>query len=353
MMSQSKPNSSRLDQSISGIESIDNEPIADAKEIQSLIIKIIENNRSKLKGAPGPRGAPGADAIITDHMLKKYMEANGESLITKGLRGSQGLQGEVGPPGLTGPPGIQGPPGPQGEIGEPGPQGPQGPRGIQGPIGPQGERGPQGEPGLSIRGPAGSAGPPGPQGLQGPRGEQGVPGVNFLSQLTNCQTGDIIRFDQDRGWVNMGSQIAIGRDTAFTSGSDNSVAVGTGAGRFYQENDSIAIGNMSGNESQNKYSVAIGAYSARVSQGQYSTAIGFSAGKSKQGNYSVAIGFKSGEESQHRNTLILNASETALNSKTSNATYISPIRTLVKAPKDSYPLHYNIKTKELFVIVEE
>jgi len=54
--------------------------------------------------------------------------------------------------------------------------------------------------------------------------------------------------------------------------------------------------------------------------------IGNNAGQTDQGNFSIAIGNNAGKTDQDDNTIILNAKSQELNTDTSNAFYVKPIR---------------------------
>jgi hypothetical protein len=58
----------------------------------------------------------------------------------------------------------------------------------------------------------------------------------------------------------------------------------------------------------------------------HSIAIGRQAGQTSQGDFTVAIGAYAGQNTQHDNTIVLNATLNTLDSNTTNALFIKPIR---------------------------
>ena len=91
--------------------------------------------------------------------------------------------------------------------------------------------------------------------------------------------------------------------------------------------------------------MAIGSNAGRVSQGSDAVALGFGAGEISQGLQAVAIGAYAGGTSQPANTIILNASGSAVNgvAAQTNSFYVAPIRTTANGT----PLMYNSTTKEI------
>jgi hypothetical protein len=78
-------------------------------------------------------------------------------------------------------------------------------------------------------------------------------------------------------------------------------------------------------------------------QGTNSIAIGNSAGLNTQGSNAIAIGNLAGQTSQHANSIVLNASGVALNTVTSGATYIAPMRNVTQTNF----VGYNTSSKEV------
>ena len=114
------------------------------------------------------------------------------------------------------------------------------------------------------------------------------------------------------GPTNQGNNcVAIGRN-AGENQNNNSIAIGTDAGRINQEINSVAIGTDAGLINQNNNSIAIGADAGQHQQGEYSIAIGYGSGKgdslgpTNQGNNCVAIGRNAGEN-QNNNSIAIGA----------------------------------------------
>jgi hypothetical protein len=91
------------------------------------------------------------------------------------------------------------------------------------------------------------------------------------------------------------------------------------------------------------FNVAIGAFAGSTLQQSFATAVGAYAGLENQGAFSVAIGTGAGQQNQPENSIVINASGGNLNADTSNALYISPIRTALS----TNVLYYNQTTKEV------
>lgn len=110
-------------------------------------------------------------------------------------------------------------------------------------------------------------------------------------------------------------------------------------------NDSISIGRFAGSESFVERTIAIGRNAGVTNQSMYAVAIGDEAGQSTQGEYAIAIGAKAGVEEQFANSIIINATSTALTS-TKAGLYIDPIRSLAK---NSTILTIDPTTKEVLL----
>jgi hypothetical protein len=72
--------------------------------------------------------------------------------------------------------------------------------------------------------------------------------------------------------------------------------------------------------------VAVGRSAGQTSQGTNAVAVGYEAGKTEQGVSAVAVGYLAGQTNQHDNTVVLNASGSALNTEGTGRTYIKPLR---------------------------
>jgi hypothetical protein len=120
--------------------------------------------------------------------------------------------------------------------------------------------------------------------------------------------------------------VALGVNCGRTSQGQESVAMGSSAGYSGQATQSVAIGASAGKTSQGAHSIAIGTSAADSNQLTESIALGYFAGYSGQGSRSVAIGAQAGQTNQHNNTIVLNATNAALNTNQTNQLMIAPIR---------------------------
>ena len=109
-----------------------------------------------------------------------------------------------------------------------------------------------------------------------------------------------------------GTRIAIGGDAGVDNQGEDTVAIGGAAGYNSQSGGAVAIGNYAGKDHQGENSVAIGVSAGQTSQNSYAIAIGSGAGSENQGFQSIAIGRLAGNTDQHANTIVLNATGTAL-----------------------------------------
>ena len=127
--------------------------------------------------------------------------------------------------------------------------------------------------------------------------------------------------------------------------AETKIALGANAGSIAQGAQAVAIGFDAGNGLQGNTAVAVGSNAGRVSQGIDAVALGFGAGETSQGLQAVAIGAYAGQTSQPANTIILNASGSAVNgvAAQTNSFYVAPIRTTANGT----PLMYNSTTKEI------
>jgi len=168
------------------------------------------------------------------------------------------------------------------------------------------------------------------------------------------QSNNAISIGNQAGNINQGDgTIAIGYQSACNNQKNYAISIGQQAGITSQGTNSIAIGLGTANFNQGMNSVAIGSSAAQSIQGQQAVAIGYGAGNQNQGDYSIAIGSLAGFSTQYNNSIILNASGSALNGTTQTACYISPIRnenSLTTAELSSIfndnMLRYNTSTKE-------
>lgn len=158
-----------------------------------------------------------------------------------------------------------------------------------------------------------------------------------------------------------GGGVAVGWATGRLSQGQNGVAVGDRAGESNQANEAISVGSEAGRVSQGTGAIAIGKYASFTGQGAEAVAIGhfggyanqglgavgigFGAGYQNQGNYAIAVGYDAGNINQHANSIILNATGSVVNSATTNAFYVKPVRSNA-AIGDAF-LHYDVTTNEI------
>ena len=139
--------------------------------------------------------------------------------------------------------------------------------------------------------------------------------------------------------------IALGVNAGQNNQGATSVAIGANAGYIAQGGSSVAIGFDAGNGLQGNTAVAIGTHAGYAGQGGDAVALGFGAGEFSQGLQAVAIGAYAGSAFQPANTIILNASGSAVDgvAAQTNSFYVAPIRTTANGT----PLMYNSTTKEI------
>ena len=139
--------------------------------------------------------------------------------------------------------------------------------------------------------------------------------------------------------------IALGINAGQNNQGASSVAIGPNAGYIAQGGSSVAIGFDAGSGLQGNTAVAIGTHAGYAGQGGDAVALGFGAGEFSQGLQAVAIGAYAGSAFQPANTIILNASGSAVDgvAAQTNSFYVAPIRTTANGT----PLMYNSTTKEI------
>jgi hypothetical protein len=139
--------------------------------------------------------------------------------------------------------------------------------------------------------------------------------------------------------------IAIGRDAGQTTQGEIAVAIGHLAGNASQGNAAVAIGASAGQTTQGLHAVAIGTDTGATSQGNRAVAIGYLAGSNAQGTAAVAIGYYAGELNQGNNSIIINATDTALQQTTANTFTVAPVRNDVANIGEV--VFYNATSKEI------
>ena len=163
--------------------------------------------------------------------------------------------------------------------------------------------------------------------------------ISIGSNAGGYQGSKSVAIGEYAGTSQGSSSVSIGYQAGIQG---NGVAIGNLCGGS-QGGSAIAIGNQAGNNAQGGNAIAIGTLSGNNNQGGNSIAIGNSAGNFNQGNNAVAMGYKAGENFQHSNSLVLNATNVALDTDGSNRTFVAPIRNT----STTDVLYYNSSTKEI------
>ena len=195
----------------------------------------------------------------------------------------------------------------------------------------------------------------------GSNGNLNAPGIVSATGLRTSETK--IALGSNAGQTSQGiNSVAVGGYAGQTSQGAESVAIGYGAGAATQGFSSVAVGNLAGSNTQGGLAVAVGNSAGQLNQGYEAVAVGFNTGLQDQGTWAVAIGsyagaFSQGEDAiaigrfagqtdQPDNTIILNASGSAVNgvAAQTNSFYVAPIRNIGGT---SGVLQYNAATKEV------
>jgi len=156
-----------------------------------------------------------------------------------------------------------------------------------------------------------------------------------------------VAFGQDAGTTTQGAySVAVGASAGSTTQGVSAVAIGYLAGATTQGQQAVAVGISAGGITQGSGAVAIGNGAGYNTQGVSAVAIGVDAGLTTQGVYAVAIGEQAGETNQAANTIILNATGSAVNGVAAQTSsfYVAPIR---NASGTSGLLQYDATTKEV------
>ena len=93
--------------------------------------------------------------------------------------------------------------------------------------------------------------------------------------------------------------------------------------------------------------IAFGQNAGQTSQGSLAVAIGSGAGYANQGGAAVAIGYNAGLTSQGNNSIILNATGSALDQTTPNTFTVAPVRNDVSTANVAQVMFYNTTSKEI------
>ena len=121
-------------------------------------------------------------------------------------------------------------------------------------------------------------------------------------------------------------KIALGENTGVTNQAYGAIAIGPYAGTTDQGSQAVAVGTSAGRERQGSQATALGRYAGQNDQGVSAVAIGHSAGRETQGTVAIAIGKLAGETNQAANSIVLNATGSAVENTTASSLRIKPIR---------------------------
>ena len=122
------------------------------------------------------------------------------------------------------------------------------------------------------------------------------------------------------------AKIALGDSAGVTNQGNEAVAISSLAGYIDQGTQAVAVGVSAGRERQGAQATALGRYAGQNDQGVSAVAIGHSAGRETQGTVAIAIGKLAGETNQAANSIVLNATGSAVENTTASSLRIKPIR---------------------------
>lgn len=122
------------------------------------------------------------------------------------------------------------------------------------------------------------------------------------------------------------SSITFNSNVRITDTNGNQVAIGRNAGENNQGEFAIAIGYQAGQQPQEEFAIAIGASAGLDGQEINAIAIGGNAQNGGGKACSVAIGYRADYSGSYASTIVINATGDNLNTTTSNAFYVAPIR---------------------------
>lgn len=126
--------------------------------------------------------------------------------------------------------------------------------------------------------------------------------------------------------------VAIGPNAGQDNQGYQSIAIGPNAGQTGQGYQSISIGPNAGQINQQVNSVAIGFNAGYENQGTtftptsgYAVAIGYESGYQNQGDHTIAIGHQAGYSGQNDFSIVLNATDSSLNTSSTGGLFVKPI----------------------------
>ena len=128
---------------------------------------------------------------------------------------------------------------------------------------------------------------------------------NLTTTLDGDLTGSVFGDDSTLLVDGNNNKIVGAVDTTSLRTSDETIALGSQAGRTSQSNSAVAIGNLAGVTTQGASSIAIGPQAGMSDQGDRAVAIGSAGGATTQGEKAVAIGFTAGQTTQGANAVAI------------------------------------------------
>ena len=190
---------------------------------------------------------------------------------------------------------------------------------------------------------------------------------NLQTVLTN---GDDAASQEITGLLSLNfpwPEIKLGAETAVSPNPDQEendvIAVGTRAASIDWEGKIVAIGYEAAET--NTFGTNVIGYQAGQTNSNNGTsfgyqagqtgnlgglAVGYQAGQTVQGSLSIAIGYQAGQENQHGDTIVINATDTPVNTEGTQRLYIKPIRGMDSGDftADFRGLYYDIVSNEIF-----
>jgi len=139
--------------------------------------------------------------------------------------------------------------------------------------------------------------------------------------------------------------VAVGKGAGATGQGIDATAIGTDAGATDQGGDAVAVGESAGLTTQGSGAVAVGNYAGSNTQGNFAVAIGADAGSDTQGEAAVAVGYGAGQNNQGNNSIILNATGSALDQTTADTFTVAPVRN--DTSNIAEVMFYNTTSKEV------
>jgi hypothetical protein len=160
------------------------------------------------------------------------------------------------------------------------------------------------------------------------------------------QGSGAVAFGTSAGYSGQGcNAIAMGIDSGYEAQGSGAIAIGYQSASASQGIDAIVIGTQSASVGQGTTAISIGKQSGTCGQGSFSIAIGYQCGVISQGNNSIAIGYQAGYTATAAISIVINASNTPVNTTINNSFNVSPVRNLNGTSASR--MYYNNVTNEI------